>query len=100
MNEKVKKGFKRCTTCGKDLKANSNNFYSDKATKDKLSNNCKDCQKGFASNYYFSNMEYCKGYITLKNKLKNNKISLNNFVNRIKCLKETYGIASNSRSFT
>jgi len=96
--QKVKKGFKRCSACGKILKTSFKNFYSDSVMKYGFSNNCRECQKSFAANNYSKHADYYKGYINLKNKLDNNKISFGSFAYKVKTLKEVYGISSNSRS--
>ena len=99
MKQKVRKGFKRCSTCGRIIKADLKNFYRDSCHIDGLSNNCKVCQRGYTDNYYEDHKEYYSKYKSLKCKWKNNKIPFSIFVGNVSELKDRYGIGSNSRSF-
>ncbi len=91
---KIKKGYKRCSKCGKIVKANLDNFYRDASscTKDGLSNNCRDCQKEYAYNWTNEHYEYFKKYVNLKNKLKNSKMSFQEFSDTLNTLKDQYQI--------
>lgn len=95
---KVKKGYKRCSTCGNIYKATTKKFYKNLSHQDGLSNNCKVCQKNYVIENYLNNSNYYNKYSSLRNKYNTDKISYNIFVKNVSELKSRYGIGSNSRS--
>jgi hypothetical protein len=99
MKMKIRKGHKKCSTCGKIMMANLKNFHSDSHNLDGLNNNCKVCQRIYTTKTYYNNSEYYSKYNILKKKLNDNKISVNVFIDTVSKLKNYYGIGSNSRSY-
>lgn len=98
MNQKIKKGYKKCSACGREFKANLKNFHKDVATIDKLSPCCKNCQVLYAKNWRDNHNGYYNLYGQLKNKYLSNKVTLKGARRNLTILKNQYNIKSNGRS--